>query len=300
MRYNYPIKYAPMPIIEQVGWNHGLHELEKDYDVVCYIVSKCFLLSDKTEYKENGKKKKIYEVVFPYQKREYYNFERVVPSFNIYSHECINSIFVEEVFDSYKEALEVVKLKNKKLSQKNVLERLYRYKMLEQQILVNTFDLDLSKVKELKEVIVKNNGKFKVSFNSIYEYLKYNYSKSIIYSITLEEYNQLMLLIKNKDISNILSVLNSATPILYCDGDMRNKNIMVIDENGNVLHYINEYGSLINDIEQKVFNIDLNNINDKINKVYTTETLEDILGVDVNECINLNELQGPVLNKRLY
>ena len=71
MKYNYPVKYAAMPIIEQVGWSQGLNELERNYDVICYIVSKCYLLSDKTKYKENGKKEKEYEVVFPYQKGEY-------------------------------------------------------------------------------------------------------------------------------------------------------------------------------------------------------------------------------------
>ena len=40
MKYNYPVKYAAMPIIEQVGWSQGLNELERNYDVICYIVSK--------------------------------------------------------------------------------------------------------------------------------------------------------------------------------------------------------------------------------------------------------------------
>ena len=39
MKINYPVKYAAMPIIEQVGWSHGLHELERKYDVVCYIIN---------------------------------------------------------------------------------------------------------------------------------------------------------------------------------------------------------------------------------------------------------------------
>ncbi len=43
-----------MPMIEQ--------------DVVCYIVSKCYLISDKAKCKENGEGEKEYEAVFPYQK----------------------------------------------------------------------------------------------------------------------------------------------------------------------------------------------------------------------------------------
>ena len=40
MKNNYPIKYAAMPIIEQTGWYPGLHELEREYGIVCYIASK--------------------------------------------------------------------------------------------------------------------------------------------------------------------------------------------------------------------------------------------------------------------
>ena len=149
MKYNYPVKYAAMPIIEQVGWTHGLNELERDYDVVCYIVSKCYLVSDRTNYKENGKNEKEYQVVFPYQPGQYNNWERVTPSFN---NGCTNSNFVEKVFDTYEEALEFATHKNEELCEKAWVylpytkdlndqiskkiqefnDRLSRYKLLEQ------------------------------------------------------------------------------------------------------------------------------------------------------------------------
>lgn len=114
MKCNYPVKYVAMPIIEQIGWCHGLNELERNYDVVCYIVSKCYLLSDKIKYKENGKSLKEYEVVFPYQKRQYYSWERVIPEFNLINYACTNSNLVDKVFDNYEEALEFAtqKIKN--------------------------------------------------------------------------------------------------------------------------------------------------------------------------------------------
>ena len=55
MKNNYPIKYAAMPIYEQTGWTHGLNALERNYDVVAYIVSKCYLISERKEYERNGK-----------------------------------------------------------------------------------------------------------------------------------------------------------------------------------------------------------------------------------------------------
>lgn len=117
MKYNYPVKYAAIPIIEQVGWSHGMNELERKYDVACYIVSKCYLINDITKYKENGKSEKEYEVVFPYQKEQYYHWQRAEPSFN-YNHACTNSNFVEKVFDNYEDALDFAIQKNKELCNK--------------------------------------------------------------------------------------------------------------------------------------------------------------------------------------
>ena len=38
MELNYPVKYALMPVREQVG---------REYEIVMYIVSKCYLISEK-------------------------------------------------------------------------------------------------------------------------------------------------------------------------------------------------------------------------------------------------------------
>ena len=49
MKNNYPIKYAVMPIVEQTGWYPGLNELAREYGVVCYIVSKCYVVGREEE-----------------------------------------------------------------------------------------------------------------------------------------------------------------------------------------------------------------------------------------------------------
>lgn len=315
MKYNYPVKYAAMPIKEQVGWSPRLHELERNYDVVCYIVSKCYLLSDKTKYKEDGKKEKVHEVVFPYQKEQYYSWKRVTPS------NCTNSNFVEKVFDSYEEALELATQKNKELCDKTWVylpytkdlnnqiskkieefnDRLSRYKMLEQQILVNTANLEQSNVKELNKLIINNKGEIKVLSDNLYEYLKRSsYLKFIVYSISPEQYDKLVTLINNQDISDISKVIQNASPILYHDCEAKEKNIMVIDQNGNVLYCISEWETLKSNNEQKIPSVELNAIDDATDHLFTTETFEDILlSFSEHKYIDLNEIQGPVLKKTL-
>lgn len=319
MKYNYPVKYTAMPIIEQVGWNHGLHELERAYDVVCYIVSKCYLISDRIKYKENGESEKEYEVVFPYENGQYSNsWEKVTPSFN---HGCVNSTFVEKVFDTYDDALEFATNKNKDLCEKTWIylpytkdmknqiakkveefnDKLSRYKLLEQQILFNTADLEQSKVKKLDKLIKKSNGEIKVLGNTLYNYLTYStYSSFIVYSISKEQYNQLLTLIINQDSPDISSVFENASPILYHDYKIDDKNIMVIDKNGNILYYLNEWESLISNDDQELPPIKLDTIDKETEYLFTTETLEDIiLSFNQPEYINLSDIKGPILKKSL-
>ena len=54
MKCNYLIKYAAMPIIEQVESCCESSVVGYDRNVVCYIVSKCYLLSESTVYLEDG------------------------------------------------------------------------------------------------------------------------------------------------------------------------------------------------------------------------------------------------------
>ena len=293
MKYNYPVKYTAMPIIEQVGWSHGLNELERNYDVVCYIVSKCYLISDRTKYNENGENEKEYEVVFPYQRRQYYDsWERVTPSFN---NGCINSNFVN---------LPYTKDLNNQISKKiqEFNDRLSKYEILEQQILFNTSNLEQSKVKELDKLIINSKGKIKVSFSNLYEYLKYStYSKFIVYSISQEQYNKLLTSINNQDLPNISNVIEKASPILYHDHKTNDKNIMVINNNGDVLYYINEWTTLISNDKQELLSVELSTVDNETEYLFTTETLEDIiLSFNQPKYINLNNIEGPILKKTLF
>jgi len=112
MKNNYPIKYALMPIYDQVGWGHGLNELEREFEVVAYAVSKCYVLSEVKKYLVNGCFTYEYEVVFPYERDRDLNWNRVEPNFNLLNNNCINSKCVCNVFDCYEEAFRVAEKLN--------------------------------------------------------------------------------------------------------------------------------------------------------------------------------------------
>ena len=322
MKYNYPIKYAAMPIIDQVGWSHGVNELERNYDVVCYIVSKCYLVNDKTIYKANGQSEKEYEVVFPYQKTKNNRWEKNIPSYNVFNHSCTNSNFVERVFDTYEEALNDATHKNKDLCDKTWIyltytndlvdriskkkeefdDRLAIYKMLEEQILANTSDINPFNIKELNKIVINKDSKIRFLTSSLYEYLEYSsYSKFIVYSISLEQLSELETLINNQNISDILKIMKNATPILYHDYDDLEEGIKVIDPNGNVLYYISEQEILKDNKEQKIPPVELKNIDSNTNCIFTTETFEDVvLSFSKYKDINLDEIQGPILKKTIF
>ena len=114
MKVNYPIKYCAMPIMEQVGWINGVYGLERKDDIVCYIVSKCYLISDLTKYTESGNTIKQYEVVFPYKKDNFDRWQRIIPSYNLYGN-CMNANKVDVIFDSYEKALNFVMIKNNEI-----------------------------------------------------------------------------------------------------------------------------------------------------------------------------------------
>ena len=320
MKCNYPVKYASMPIIEQIGWDVGLNELERSYGVVCYIVSKCYVLSDKTKYKENGKSVKEYEVVFPYQNEKHYSWKRVMPEFNLINYTCTNSNLVDKVFDNYEEALEFTTEKNKKICDETLSylpytensteqaskkieefnDKLSKYKMLEQQILINTSDLDQANVKELKKVIRSSKGKMEILSRNLYEYLKFSsVSDFIVYSVSQKQYDNLIALDDNQDPYEISKIIGNINPLLY--NDSNNQNIMVINNTRNILYYIDEWENLDSSNEQKISSIELSSIPDEIECLFTTETFEDIiLSFKEHKHIELDKIQGPILKKTLF
>lgn len=213
MKCNYPIRYAVRPIIEQIGWSHGLNELEREYGTVAYIVSKCYVVSFTKNYLQNGEEKERYNVVYPFQRdsSSYDGYYRVTPEFNLYS-QCINSEVVSKVFLNYKEAAVEAEALNKKIIKNKISsmaytsnfgekiarvkeeqkEKLESYRYLEKLSEEKTPDMIVgAEVKEQRVIVVSDN-KMKFSNRSLYEFIKFLPRQDFLaFNISKEEYNQM-------------------------------------------------------------------------------------------------------------
>ena len=155
MKNNYPIKYAVVPMIEQVGWSHGLHELEREYGTVCYIVSKCYLVEESKKYKADGTVRVNYHVVCPYQYDKFNEWNRVEPTFNIHG-QCTNDIVVDEVYDNLEEAIVYKDKKNQEIFQK--LFKYLPYEVLKKRFkeIESEYNNKLEYYNQLEAMIEKN------------------------------------------------------------------------------------------------------------------------------------------------
>lgn len=175
----YPIRYAIMPIIE-----------ETNNEIIFYMVSKCYVISEKKEYLKDGKCKITYEIVFPYFEKmnfpnyienlDYFyevnldlfkNMKRIFPEYNIYK-QCSNSTIISQLFSSLDDALYVAnKMNEEKNSNKRGCIRLDEYydrnceklekkfsvcKEIEQIIANHTADMLILSEVEVKQRILKN------------------------------------------------------------------------------------------------------------------------------------------------
>lgn len=152
----YPIKYGIMPIMEQIGWSPWVSELEREYGVVAYIVSKCYLVGEHKEYLSDGTIKINYEVVFPYRKDNspyYDHFKRVTPEYD-FNFQCSNSHKASELFDNFEEAQVVAAKMNEALVSREI------------QVLV--FDKNIKeKIQVIKEKYQKTLDKYKATEDMI-------------------------------------------------------------------------------------------------------------------------------------
>lgn len=171
---NYPIKYAILGIEEQVGWQPGLHEMEREYDVCGYIVSKVYVVGENIKYNRDGTYSKDYQVVFPFSCMT--DREKQTPKYNIY-YQCYNSVSVSQIFDDVDDAKSAANDKNSELRYKSYLpyysnkdmsltekilkglaefdERLKKYLDFESFILSETIDMEITSDKKTKSRIRK-------------------------------------------------------------------------------------------------------------------------------------------------
>jgi len=157
---SYPIKYALLAMIEPSSWELGLNELELEYEICGYIVSKVYLMGINTKILCDGSSRICYEVVYPYKSDKDLEM-RNIPKFNL-DGECYNYDKVLNVYDTFEEAKEVSEqcnhvLRRKYISnisltdcdwklklinkQKDFDSRLDNYKIFEKSILERTQDM---------------------------------------------------------------------------------------------------------------------------------------------------------------
>lgn len=313
MKINYPIKYAAMPIIEQVGWSQGLHESEREYDIVCYIVSKCHLISDLTKYTEDGRTIKEYEVVFPYQLSEFDTWKRIMPTYNLIHGYCTNSTKVDEVFNSYEEVQNYVTNKNNELCEKklkylpfskveekknNFTSKLAEYKILEQHILLHTDDIKNEENKKLNNAIKITNNSVKILPCSIYEVLQvFDKEKFVVYNIQQEQYNNLINLTNEEKINDIKSVIGHTEGLLI--HKTKDDFIKLAIEQDDRTYYIENNNIFYNYKLGKVTKDDFENIDEDTLTFYTTETIEDLLNsYKKHEEIDFRKIKDPVFKKQ--
>lgn len=308
MKNNYPIKYAVMPIIEQTGWYPGLNELEREYGVVCYIVSKCYVVGREEKYNRYGNTICEYKVVFPYKKDELHRYLlRVEPDYDFYGR-CSNYINVDKVFDSFEEAREDASKKNNKIVNKKISflhcdddflknvsllreaqeEKVNKYRKIERMMEKNSSDLIVNdKVKE-QYVIIERNNSYKREERSLYDMIRlYNdvYSNKdfmkiyddtadenfIAYNVSLDDYKKIEEQLKNGQEVDTDSIKKNC--LLISIGSDKKMKVINYNSKDKSCFYI-EDGCLCYD-DKMDFSLGSISVNTLV--VYTMESYDDVI-----------------------
>ena len=321
MRYNYPIKYACMPIYEATGWYGSLNQLEKEYEVVGYITSKCYVVNEKIIYNNDGSKKSEYEVVFPYQKTpndSLDSLKRVFPEFSLYG-QCTNSNIVNEVFDTFSEAKLKPNLFNDKIIinstafisfdenflnnveaiRKENNDRLARYLQFENKIEMNTMEMVNKPIKP-QNVIVMFEKEDKILPISLYEFMELYKDKSyLVCNVSQVDFQKQINQIKKdgklyeRDLNKTNTYYDQSNYLLA-----KRKNDEIVRIANGIDNIMDGSYCLTNNIylyyNEKMVSFDkdetfMETFNYEI-KVYTVETFKDV--IDSYKCENI-KLDNP-------
>lgn len=269
MKYNYPIKYAVIPMIEQIDY---CAEGERKYSTVAYIATKCHLISKEEEYNIYGSKKIQYQVVFPYKSINdtFTEFERVKP---YYSYDrCANSIIVDSIFDTFGEAVLEADSRNNKLlfNTSSCKEIIDYYKILETMIEKKTEDLVVGETPKEQTVIVMSKGGISLEKSLYYLLNSPLYHTFCAYNVSQEEYDR----IKNQigidtinDISKQNCLIQKKQDIIQIHNYKDSKEKGCFYLNNNILCYDENMLPFTNDDE----------FTNKCISLYTLETYDDVI-----------------------
>ena len=175
--------------------------------------------------------------------------------------------------------------------------KLDEYKLLEQQILLYTKDMEIGKNKQLSNVIKIANDNGIVLSANIYEILNlFDRDKFVVYSVWPEQYASLIKLISEEKIEDIKSLIGAHQGLLL--HKQKDDYIKLAIEEGCGAYYLKD-NRINHDVNLDKVNIkSFENLDDDTIIFYTTETIDDILNSYKKYSeINLTEVQGPVLKK---
>lgn len=296
MKYNYPIRYAAMPIIDRVGWIHGANELERDYDIVGYVASKCYLLGIRTIYFKDGSQKKEFEVVFPYKKESYRNnnqWERIAPEYNYYN-QATNSIIVSDIFYDFEKVKDKCDELNKNIFEKYICsvtysehqEKMNVFYLLENKIEQLTSDMIINNQIKQQSIIIMGQAKDKILSMTLYDFIDlYRSIPFYVCNVTEEEYENMKIQINNNGVLNERNARNTNCGYnkfnYLLANDTKNNTLFLSNYNASEKigsYFINQKNELNYDNQMYQFSklpIQGNYIQGI--KVYTTESYEDVI-----------------------
>ena len=300
MKNNYPIKYSVIGIYDEI--NRNTNEPEQ----ITYIASKCYVVEENIIHNENGTKKKTYGVYFPFVlSNASFSFVRTV------GYEK-----VDDVYDSFEEALEVAKSKNdefildkiaflpfdehfetnyEKITKKANMY-IEKYKKLEKIIEENTDDMIVGLEPKEQSIVYVTDKVEKVVDLSLYKILELcNDCNLVVYSLSDDEYTAL-----KEDINEDLSLkeYNKKCLIQY-DPNIKLFKINNYDDKENSSFILDENLRPKREITDEMIQEYFNNKPDAI--IYTTETYEDVISSYIIEKHNYydNDNEKTPINKKL-
>ena len=175
--------------------------------------------------------------------------------------------------------------------------KLAEYKVLEQHMLVNTNDMVIGENRKLNNVVRYLNNEMKILFCSIYGILQlFDNEKFVFYSISLEQYNNLIKLISEGKKDDIKSVTSQVQGLLT--HKKKDDVIKLAVEDGTGAYYLKN-NNISYDCElEKVTKEDFENIDEDMLVFYTTETMEDLMNCYIEHLeIDLRELRESSVKK---
>lgn len=321
MKNNYPIRYTLMPIIKQNGWSLGLNELEREYDVSCYIVSKCYVVSENKRYYQDGTFKIKYSVVFVYEKDDYDRFlERVEPEFNLINRECTNSLLVDEIFENYEAAKVAAQEKNEEiLSQKlsglkfdaNFYQKIEEmkeehekklrfYRKLESKMEKNSTDLVVGKstLKEQSIIVGRNSeNKYNKLDYSLYSFIRlFNNERFVVYTVSSDDY---LKIISQLQSGNIFDKYLIKTTCLLANDDTEKIKVIHYNSKENGCFYLEDDYMYYDENISLPSCLEESELCDNTMIIYTMETYDDVINSYLSKFVLQDELPKNEFTKRV-